>query len=42
MAPVPLDGGVPLFGALGARLELEPITVRRSPYATHIDYRVVK
>jgi dihydrofolate reductase len=42
VAPVLLGGGVSLFGALGTRLELEPITVRHSPYATHVDYRVVK
>ena len=42
VAPVLLGDGVSLFGALGTRLELEQIKVRHSPYATHIDYRVVK
>jgi dihydrofolate reductase len=42
MAPVVLGGGKSLFDGFGERVELEPVAVRRSPFATHITYRVVR
>jgi dihydrofolate reductase len=42
VAPVVLGGGKRLFEGFDERVELEPIAVRRSPFATHITYRVVR
>jgi dihydrofolate reductase len=41
IAPVILGAGRPLFGELGLRLHLEPVRILESPYATHINYRIV-
>ncbi|HTS14860.1 MAG TPA: dihydrofolate reductase family protein [Candidatus Sulfotelmatobacter sp.] len=40
IAPVTLGAGKRLFEGFQDQLELEPIGVRQSPYATHISYRV--
>jgi hypothetical protein len=42
VAPVILGGGRTLFGELGTHLELERGRILDSPYATHIDYRIVR
>jgi dihydrofolate reductase len=42
VAPLLLGGGVPLFGDLGGRVELETTRVIESPAVTHLRYRVVK
>ena len=42
VAPVVLGGGKRLFDGFDERVELEPIAVRQSPFATHITYRVVR
>jgi dihydrofolate reductase len=42
VAPVVLGGGKRLFDGFTAELELEHLGVRQSPFATFIDYRVVK
>jgi dihydrofolate reductase len=41
VAPVILGAGRTLFGTLGTRLQLERTRVLDSPYATHIQYRIV-
>jgi dihydrofolate reductase len=41
VAPVILGAGRTLFGRLGVRLHLERTRIRESPYATHIDFRVL-
>jgi hypothetical protein len=41
VAPVILGAGRTLFGHLGVRLHLERTRIRESPYATHIDFRVL-
>jgi dihydrofolate reductase len=41
VAPVILGAGRQLFGELGSRLRLECTRVLDSPYATHIQYRVL-
>jgi dihydrofolate reductase len=40
IAPVVLGGGKRLFEGFSTSLELEPIGVRQSQYATFVDYRV--
>jgi dihydrofolate reductase len=40
VAPVVLGAGKRLFDGFNERVELEPIRVRQSPFATHITYRV--
>jgi dihydrofolate reductase len=42
VAPVILGGGKRLFDGFTRQLELEHIGIRQSPFATFIDYRVVK
>jgi len=42
VAPVVLGGGKRLFDGFTNQLELEHLGVRQSPFATFIDYRVVK
>lgn len=42
VAPVLLGGGKRLFDGFTRQLELEHIGIRQSPFATFIDYRVVK
>jgi dihydrofolate reductase len=42
IAPVILGAGRPLFGELGTRLQLERTRVLESPFATHIEFRVLK
>jgi dihydrofolate reductase len=42
IAPVILGAGRTLFGELGTRLILERTRVLDSPYATHVNYRIVK
>jgi dihydrofolate reductase len=42
IAPVILGGGRTLFGQLGTRFHLEVVRILDSPFATHINYRVVK
>ena len=40
IAPVTLGAGKRLFEGFQDQLDLEPVGVRQSPYATHISYRV--
>jgi dihydrofolate reductase len=42
IAPVVLGGGKRLFEGLDATMNLEPVSVLQSPFATHITYRVVR
>ena len=42
VAPVVLGGGKRLFEGFEQSLELEHVGVRQSPYATFIDYRVLR
>ena len=42
VAPVTLGGGKRLFDGFERSLELEHIGVRQSPYATFVEYRVVR
>jgi dihydrofolate reductase len=42
IAPVVLGGGKRLFEGFEQTVLLEPLGVRQSPFATFIDYRVVK
>ena len=42
IAPIILGAGLPLFGELGTRLQLERTRVLESPFATHIKFRVLK
>ncbi|HET9610002.1 MAG TPA: dihydrofolate reductase family protein [Acidimicrobiales bacterium] len=42
VAPVVLGGGKGLFDGFDRRVELEHVGVRQSPFATFIDYRVVR
>ena len=42
VAPVVLGGGKRLFDGFTKQLELEHLSVRQSPFATFIDYRVTK
>jgi hypothetical protein len=37
-----LGGGTPLFGALTAAVSLERTSVRVTPAATHLGFRVVR
>jgi dihydrofolate reductase len=41
VAPVILGAGRTLFGQLGVRPHLERTRIRESPYATHLDFRVL-
>jgi dihydrofolate reductase len=40
IAPITLGDGKRLFDGFDDQLDLEPIGVRQSPYATHISYRI--
>jgi dihydrofolate reductase len=40
IAPITLGGGKRLFERFTESIELEPIRVLQSPFATHITYRV--
>jgi len=40
IAPITLGAGKRLFEGFGQQLDLEPIGVRQSHYATHISYRI--
>jgi dihydrofolate reductase len=40
IAPVIMGAGKPLFSGFTRSLELEQLSVRQSPFATFIDYRV--
>jgi dihydrofolate reductase len=42
VAPVVLGGGKGLFDGFDRRVELEHVGVRQSPFATFIDYRVLR
>jgi dihydrofolate reductase len=42
VAPIVLGGGKGLFDGFEKRVKLEHLGVRQSPFATFIDYRVVK
>ena len=42
VAPIVLGGGKRLFDGFEQRVELEHTGVRQSPYATFVDYRVVR
>jgi dihydrofolate reductase len=42
VAPIVLGGGKRLFEGFDKRIELEHLGVRQSPFATFIDYRVVR
>lgn len=42
VAPVVLGGGKRLFDGFTARIELEHAGVRQSPFATFVDYRVLR
>jgi dihydrofolate reductase len=42
VAPIVLGGGKGLFDGFEKRVELEHLGVRQSPFATFIDYRVVR
>jgi dihydrofolate reductase len=41
-APVILGGGKSLFAGFSGSLNLEPMRVRTSPFATHVTYRVIR
>ena len=40
IAPITLGDGKRLFEGFAEQVEMEPIGVRQSPFATHISYRV--
>jgi hypothetical protein len=42
IAPVVLGGGKRLFDGLTRSLDLEHLRVTQSPFATYIDYRVMR
>jgi dihydrofolate reductase len=42
LAPWLLGGGVRLFDALPAGVQLEKLSVRDGPHATHLRYRVIR
>jgi dihydrofolate reductase len=42
IAPVILGGGKRLFDAFDESMNLEPLSVLQSPFATHLSYRVVR